>query len=100
MNWWSPVSSANWSTRSWVIVNHLPSPSSWPTSAFSSATVVTTSGAGMGHLPRRLALVDRQVEDALAVVVGVAPERLEVLGALEVEVEVELPGEADPAVHL
>src|SRR4026209_1730713 len=43
---------------------------------------------------------DLTPDDLLAVVGGVAIEGLERLGALEVEVEIVLPGEADAAVDL
>src|SRR5262245_49317212 len=98
MYWWSPVRSANASTRAWSIVSHGLTPSSFPTSSFSSATPRTTLDSGMDHLTPRLG--QRHVEHALAVELGVAPERLVVLRPLEEEVQVELPGEADPAVHL
>src|SRR5262249_1085781 len=39
-------------------------------------------------------------DDQLAVVVGVAVHRLQGLGSLDVEVEVVLPGKADPPVNL
>src|SRR4051812_22058129 len=99
MNWWSPVTSANWLTRSCSIVTHCPRPVSWPIRALSSSTERTTFWSGMDELllPDRL-LGEPQLEDALPVVIRVAPERLVVLGALEEEVQVELPGEADAAV--
>src|SRR4029078_1037878 len=39
MYWWSPVASANRLTRSWVISSQSLTPSSCPTSAFSSSRV-------------------------------------------------------------
>ena len=42
IHWWSPVASANWSTRSWVISTHSLVPSSSPTAAASSSNVVNT----------------------------------------------------------
>src|SRR5262245_26155076 len=54
---------------------------------------------GWRRLPRALA-GEGQGQGPLAVEIGVAVQGLEVLGALEVEVQVELPGEADAPVHL
>src|SRR6266545_2595146 len=54
-------------------------------------------------LPVRLvAVMSRRdvAHDQLAVVEGVAEQRLQGLRALEVEVQIVLPGEADAAVHL
>src|SRR5215831_7556847 len=97
MYWWSPVTSAKAFTRSWVISTHGPTPISSPTSVFSSSTVLTSRG--MDHLLRSK-LLEPQGQGTLTVEVGLAVERLEVLGALEVQVQVELPGEADAAVDL
>src|SRR5690606_413450 len=105
----SPVTSAKALTRSWVISSQGLTPSSWPISVLSSSTVRTTrSGVVVsplivvppvalrrGHPPGKHLL-----QDPLAVEVGVAVERFQMLGVLEVEVQVVLPGEADPAMDL
>src|SRR5438445_9362962 len=60
-----------------------------------------SSGGGVaGTGSRGLRLARDAPDDLLAVVVGVAVHRLERLGALEVDVQVVLPREADAAVHL
>src|SRR5690348_9855321 len=53
-----------------------------------------------GQVTTVLGAVDEQPRDALAVLRGVAVRVLQPLGALEVEVRVVLPGEADAAVVL
>src|SRR6266498_3679469 len=63
-----------------------------------STTVMPARGGGPGvsaGISRR-----HVAHDQLAVVLGVAEDRLQRLRALEVEVEIVLPGEADAAVHL
>src|SRR2546426_8756215 len=76
-----------------------------------STTVMPASGPpspcplaswGGGGDPMASPLISRRhvTHDQLAVVLGVAEERLQRLRALEVEVEVVLPGEADAAVDL
>src|SRR6185436_9937440 len=53
---------------------------------------------GPGEAPHLLQAY--QLRDALAVIAGVAKRELGRLGALEVEMQVVLPGEADAAVQL